>query len=167
MSLDNSETAKQSVSHIVNSYDSNTTIDKAISLIDYPANKPNAIKAKAVGLQLTLLGVAEVQALRIKNLVIAAYKLEQELYSPEKIEQMEPRKLLATYEALNGVLADAVDYIKSVSSKFDWKELQDNLTTLAVELDDVAEDRDEDTKRMTDVANELLAGLGVVAEKKE
>ncbi|QPB08500.1 hypothetical protein [Vibrio phage Va2] len=162
MSLENSDIAKKSVAHIVNPDDSNTTIDKAISLIDYPANKPNAIKAKAVGLQLTLLGVAEVQALRIKNLVIAAYKLEQELYSPEKIEQMEPRKLLATYEALNGVLADAVSYIKSVSSSFDWKELQDNLTTLANELDNVTEDRDEESKRMSEVASELLAGLGSI-----
>ena len=146
--------------HIINDYQSNSTIDKAIQLIDHPCTMQNGIKAKAVGLQLTLLGVAEVQALRIKNLVIAAYKLECQLYDPKKMQDLEPRKLLATYEALNTVLSDAINYIKGMS-KFDWKELQDNLTTLVIELDAETEGNrvSTGTQEVSDLASSLLAGL--------
>lgn len=132
--------------------DSNATIDQAIKLIDVSPTSANAIKAKQIGLQLTLLGLAEIQALRIRNLAVAAYKLEQKLYSAEKLEQLDPRKLLQTYEALNIALNEAITYVKGVDTN-SWKDLETHLITLIADSGQKSGMTEEELAEQREVSN--------------
>lgn len=118
--------------NIVTRDNRNSTIDQGIRLLDTPGDLTITLKAKAAGLQLTLIGLAEIQALRIQNLAISAYRLEQKLYSPEAIDRLEPRKILNAYEALNAALKDAITYVKSMGA-IDFKGLEQTLYMLAQE----------------------------------
>ncbi|CAH9017379.1 conserved hypothetical protein [Vibrio phage 150E35-1] len=143
--------------------DNNATIDKGIALIDTSPDSPNSIKAKSVGLQLTLLGLAEIQALRIRNLAVAAYNIEKELYSPEKLQNLDPRKLLSTYEALNSALNEAINYVKGVNNS-NWRSIEtDLMTLLATEVDESSLTDEQLTERraVSSLAQDLLAELSV------
>ena len=150
-----------SVTNIVSVNNRNSTIDEGIRLLDIPGDLSVTIRAKAAGLQLTLLGLAEIQALRIQNLAIAAYRLEQKLYSMETIDALDPRKLMNTYEALNTALSSAISYVSKMGG-MDFKGLEETLFKLAQE--DPArmsadESANETRREVASVARDLLAEL--------
>lgn len=148
-------------SNIITVDNSNSTIDQGIRLLDTPGDLTVTLRAKAAGLQLTLIGLAEIQALRIQNLAVSAYRLEQKLYSAEAIENLDPRKLLNTYEALNTALSSAITYVKSMGS-IDFKGLEETLFRLAQEdpARQAQDGEENQTRRQVSmVAKELLGVL--------
>lgn len=117
--------------NIINENNSNRTIDFGVKLLDTEAFDTEGMLSRQMGLQLVMIGAAEIQALRIKNLAVAAYRLEQKLYDPDVIENMtNPRQLLTIYQSLSMALKEAVDFVRQ-SNSTGWDDLRGSLEKLA------------------------------------
>lgn len=146
---------------IVDEQDRNHTIDAGIKLINSSGQLTSTVRAKSVGLKLVLLGMAEINALRIANLATAAFRLEQRLYSPEVINKLDPRKLLDTYMALSEVLKDSIGYVQGIEKGTNWAEIESQLEALSKLDTEVkigeGEDATKSKAEVSKVARELLS----------
>jgi hypothetical protein len=142
------------------------SIDYAIKLVDKDVNGFNDWRIKEVGLQLTLFGLAEVQAKRVSNLSALVYNLESQVFSDETIRNLEPSKLLSLYKMGVEALNESSSYVRSTLKSIDWGNVEAQLLALA------ATDPADKTQAGTDVqaiVSAILANLNVnaVPPKKE
>jgi hypothetical protein len=104
------------------------TIDKAVSLID-DSKSSNNIKTKETGLQLALLGLAEVHLSRLSHLSGAVLRLEKEVFREENLNSMDPRKIIDLYRMSVDALNNSSSYIKGVLSSINVNNLQLSLVS--------------------------------------
>lgn len=132
------------------------TIDKAVSLID-DSKASNNIKTKETGLQLALLGLAEVHLSRLSHLSGAVLRLEKEVFREENLNSMDPRKIVDLYRMSVDALNNSSSYIKGVLSSINVNNLQ--LSLVSAEEAQISK---EDSSKKADasrVANDLLKQL--------
>lgn len=132
------------------------TIDKAVSLID-DSKTSNNIKTKETGLQLALLGLAEVHLSRLSHLSGAVLRLEKEVFREENLNSMDPRKIVDLYKMSVDALNNSSSYIKGVLSTINVNNLQ--LSLVSAEEAQISK---EDSSKKADasrVANDLLKQL--------
>ena len=132
------------------------TIDKAVSLID-DSKASNNIKTKETGLQLALLGLAEVHLSRLSHLSGAVLRLEKEVFREENLNSMDPRKIIDLYRMSVDALNNSSSYIKGVLSSINVNNLQ--LSLVSAEEAQISK---EDSSKRADasrVANDLLKQL--------
>ncbi len=137
----------------------NPTIEYGMELLTCNPRASTAILSKQVGLQLVLLGMSELQSKRIANLAVAAYELEQKLYSPEIIQTLDSKKLLSTYQAVSQALQEALSYVNTTQS-MDWTGIDSKLKQLLDSDPDrdkhIDPEAEESQRTISKAARELL-----------
>ena len=103
------------------------TIEKALALVDRQADNMENWRIKGLGLRLVLMGLAEVQALRLSRLAGMVYSLEEELLDPEKIRTLEPKMLFGLYSMASKSLAESSEFIERTLKATDWTALETEL----------------------------------------
>lgn len=124
----------------------------------------NRWKAKTLGLQMVLLGLAEVQALRVSNLSGTVVKLEKEVFKEENLKDLDLNTLVALYELANKSLGVSSDFIKDTLRRTDWDRFEDQIFDLKEKAKAIEH---KDTVEVDEVANELLKRLRVMKTVKE
>jgi len=141
------------IKNILINGETNRTINDAIKVVDDSGSSLNIsnIRDKKLGLKLVLLGLAEIQALRISNLSGKIYALENEVFSIENMKELDPRRLTELYNTAVTSMRDATEYVKNTVNSFQWDELE-----LSVASESVSTDKDSD---VSDIAAKLLDEL--------
>lgn len=103
------------------------TIEKALELVDRQADNLETWRIKGLGLRLVLLGLAEVQALRVSRLGGMVYKLEEELLNTEKIRTLEPKLLFGLYNLAAKSLTESSEFIERTLKTVDWSAMETEL----------------------------------------
>jgi len=103
------------------------SIEKALELLDRPADNLESYRIKGLGLRLVLMGLAEVQALRLSRLSTMVYALEQELLDPEKIRILEPKMLFGLYQLSSKALTESSEFVERTLKNIDWSEMETEL----------------------------------------
>jgi hypothetical protein len=135
-----------------------STIDNALKLVDTQATDFNSYRIKELGLTLTLLGMAELQAKRIQKLSSLVFNLEQEVFSTENIRELEPAKLLNLYKLGTDALKESSQYIKDTIKSVDWNSVEAQLIQAATNGDkEVTNSVGSDN--ISSVINELLSKI--------
>lgn len=145
------------IKNILINGESNRTIDNAIKVVDDSGKElsVSTIRDKRVGLKLVLLGLAEIQALRISNLSGKIYTLENEVFSLDNMRDLDPRKLTELYNTAVSSMKDATDYVKHTVSSFQWDELELSVAASAVNNNSSSDDQ----SNISDIASKLLDEL--------
>ena len=146
----------ENLENIMTDSSTNRTIDNAISLVDKSTKENDAWRNKELGLNLVLLGLAEVNALRVSQLSGVVYNLEQKVFDPDVIEELDPRKVVELYKMGVEALNDSAKYIKSTLSSVNWENLELQLLSIA-EGEEGSED--SESKDISKVASDLLRQL--------
>ena len=113
-------------------------------------------KLKGLGLRLVLLGLAEVQALRLSSLAGIVYELEGKLLDDEIIRNLEPKQLFQLYQLATKSLVESSDYIERTLKATNWSEMETEL--LQVKARQVSGESEE-TQLDAATAQELLGHL--------
>lgn len=142
----------------------NPTIQNAMNLVTGSEVDLNRWKAKTLGLQMVLLGLAEVQALRVSNLSGTVVKLEKEVFKEENLKDLDLNTLVALYELANKSLNLSSDFIKDTLRRTDWDQFEDQIFDLKEKAKAIEHDN---TVEVDEVANELLKRLRVMKTVKE
>jgi hypothetical protein len=103
------------------------TIENALGLIDRKAETLESWRIKGLGLRLVLMGLAEVQALRLSRLAGMVYTLEEELFDPEKIRTFEPKMLIGLYQMSSKALSESSEFVERTLKGMDWSSLETEL----------------------------------------
>lgn len=121
------------------------TIEKALALVDRQAETLESWRIKGLGLRLVLMGLAEVQALRLSRLAGMVYRLEEELLDQEKIRNFEPRMLFGLYQMSSKALIESSEFVERTLKAMDWSSLETELLQVKAQ---------ETTKTQTGIATE-------------
>jgi hypothetical protein len=141
----------------------NKTIENALKLINDSSSQPiNSIKTKELGFRLALTGLAEVNVKRIAHLIGAVSLFEQEIFSPEYIQELESKKVLELYKLSVDALNSAAQYVKNTSSFIGWDNLELQLRSLIIENKEIK--GNEEAKK---AAKDLLLMLGKMKNSNE
>lgn len=138
------------------------TIEKALELVDRQADNLESWRIKGLGLRLVLLGLAEVQALRVSRLGGMVYELEKELLDKDKIRTLEPKLLFGLYNLAAKSLEESSAFIERTLKTVDWSAIETEL--LQVKAQNVSK-----TTEGLDAADseELLAFIAKMKAKKD
>ncbi len=109
------------------------TIEKALLLVDQPAETLENWRVKGLGLRLVLMGLAEVQALRLSRLAGMVYRLEEELLDQEKIRTLEPKMLFGLYNMASKSLTESSEFVERTLKSMNWADLETELLQLKVQ----------------------------------
>jgi len=131
---------------------SNTTMSTAIKLVDREQTSDTAWRSKELGLNLVLLGLAEVQALRLSQLSGLVYQLEQRVFSDETLRELDARKLIDVYRLGVESMNDAAAYVKGAVKAADWEKIELDLMTMA-------KSESTDTARQGESTAEIASAL--------
>lgn len=137
----------------------NKTIEEAVNLVDKMPSVYKNWKSKETGLQLVLLGLAEVNALRVAQLAGLVFQLEREIFKIDNIRDLEPRRAIELYKMGIDALNSSSTYVKNILTSVNWENLELQLLT-------IQEDNREDKPiiksgvDISKVASELLVQLG-------
>lgn len=137
----------------------NPTIQTAMNLVTGSAVDMNRWKAKTLGLQMVLLGLAEVQALRVSNLSGTVVHLEERVFQKENLENLTLETLVALYELANKSLGISSDFIKDTLRRTDWDRFEDQIFDLKEKAKAIEHDN---TVEVDEIANQLLKRLRVI-----
>jgi len=113
-----------------NEKDKITTLDYAIGLVDTKGNSYDDWKTRSLGLQLTLLGLAETQAKRVSMLSESVVNLEEKVFSEQSLNDQSPQQLLNLYKMSTESLQRSVEYVKMALAGTDWNKLEADLVTI-------------------------------------
>jgi len=136
-----------------------TTITKALELVEKSAATTEEWRSKSLGLQFVLLGLAEVNALRVKSLSAIVYHLEQKVFDPTTFETLEPRQQMSMYKVATQSLNETSEYVKDTLKHINWAEVENNLVSLQVRGNKPGGNAED--KQLADVAGDLLNNIGV------
>ena len=131
------------------------TIDGALMLVGKKAQDYEGWKLKGLGLRLVLLGLAEMQALRLSSLAGIVYELEGKLLDDEIIRNLEPKQLFQLYQLATKSLVESSDYIERTLKATNWGEMETEL--LQAKAKQVS--GSEETQLDSATAQELLGHL--------
>jgi hypothetical protein len=130
------------------------TIQSALDLVGQHGETIESWKTKALGLRQVLLGLAEVQALRISNLAGMVVKLEEELLSDQTIRELEPKQMFGLYRTATEQMQFASEYITTALKSMNWDDFQTSL--LQAKAHEVSQKSDSG---LSEMSGELLAAL--------
>ena len=138
------------------------TIDEALAIVDTKAESFNDWKSKGLGLRLVLLGLAEVQSLRLSKLAGMVYEIEGQLLDKEKIRNLEPKQLFHLYQLTSKALVESSDFVERTLRTTDWAEMESGL--LQVKAKEAASG---DSKLDTATAQEMLTMLAKMQAQQD
>lgn len=134
------------------------TIEDALSLVGKKGESIEHWKIKALGLRQVLLGLAEVQALRVSKLAGMVFRLEDELMSEDKIRELEPKQLFGLYRTATEQMTVASDYITAALKTTNWADFESGLLQSRANEASGGED-----SGISDISGDLLA---IIAKAK-
>ena len=103
------------------------TIDQSLELVSLPATNVNQWKIKGLGLQQALLGLAELQCLRLSKLGVLIYSLEEKLLDPDFINAVDdPKMLFSLYRLVMESLEQSSEYVNVILKNTDWTSFESN-----------------------------------------
>jgi hypothetical protein len=103
------------------------TIEDALKLVDNKAESFEGWKIKGLGLRLVLLGLSELQALRLSKLAGLVFKMEKELLSEETLRNLEPKQLFQLYQLSTKALTESSEFVERTLKTTNWAELETEL----------------------------------------
>lgn len=112
------------------------TLQYGVSLSEREAQKFGDWRIKELGLQLTLFGLAETQAKRIRVLSNAVHHLEEEVFRNENIKSLDPGKLINLYKIGTESLSEASSYVQKTINSLDWSTIEGLIIQLQNESGD-------------------------------
>lgn len=130
------------------------TITTALNFVGKRGDSYEAWKIKALGLRQVLLGLAEVQALRISKLSGMVYRLEEELMGEEKLRELDPKQLYGLYRTATEQMQVASDYITQTLKSTNWSDFEGEL--LQSKASELSESADSG---IADISGDLLTAL--------
>lgn len=131
----------------------NQTIEDALDLVSKKGAGYADWKRKSLGLRQVLIGLAEVQALRVSKLAGMVVQLEKELLSEEKLRNLDAKQLYGLYRTATESLQVSSQYIQDTLKSTNWKEFETELLAYtASETPDAPHD-------LREVSDELLTIL--------
>lgn len=135
--------------------DTNTspTMDQAMGFVDRKADSFESWRIKGLGLQLVLMGLAEVQALRMNRLAGMVIGLEEKLMNKEMLRNLEPKQLFSLYRMSTEALEASSTFVERTVKNVNWKEMEAQL------MEAQAAETQEGDAGINDAADDLLAVL--------
>ena len=133
---------------------SSATLTHALRLIDRTGEDFNSYKIRGLGLKVALLGVAEIQALRLSTLAVQVHQIEEELFADRNYREMSAKDLLSLYKTSVTSLNESTTYISQVVGTTNWKDLETDLTQIAVA--EAQKQNSETSKELAETAEQLL-----------
>lgn len=150
---------------IINDRLENDTINNGIKIIDQvDSENYENLKVKSLGLQVTLVGLAEVQALRVKTLALAVHDIEKQLFNRSRFADLAPSQLMDLYTRATSSLTEASSYIKSTISSINWAEVEAQLALLSTRSSKVENTKDA---QLSKTATDLLAQLSSMVSTQQ
>ena len=107
-------------------------IEEALDLVSTPAHTFDDWKIRGLGLTQVLLGLAQVQSLRLSRLASLVYKLEGKLIDSETIDKMDTSQLIGLYRLVNVAVEQSSEYIRGIVKETDWTKMEADLLTSSV-----------------------------------
>lgn len=139
------------------------TIEEALKLVDTKAENFDGWKVKGLGLRLVLLGLSELQALRLSKLAGMVYKIEGQLLNKETIDGLDPKQLFQLYQLSTKALTESSEFVERTLKSTQWAEIETEL--LQAKAQEVSNDG---VGLDAGTAQELLAALAKInADKTE
>lgn len=132
------------------------TIEYALDIVRKPANSFGDWRVKGLGLQLTLFGLAEKHAERVSKLSRTVIQLEDVVFDPATLREIEPSKVVALYQMSVQALRDSSEYIRSTLGSMDWNNVEAQLIQMSTEIAAEAGD-----SNISEIANELIKRMGI------
>lgn len=135
--------------------DTNTspTMDQAMGFVDRKADSFESWRIKGLGLQLVLMGLAEVQALRMNKLAGMVIGLEEKLMNKEMLRNLEPKQLFSLYRMTTEALDASSTFVERTVKNVNWKEMEAQL------MEAQAAEQTEGDAGIHDAADDLLSVL--------
>lgn len=135
--------------------DTNTspTMDQAMGFVDRKADSFESWRIKGLGLQLVLMGLAEVQALRMNRLSGMVISLEEKLMNKEMLRNLEPKQLFSLYRMSTEALEASSTFVERIVKNVNWKEMEAQL------MEAQAAETQEGDAGINAAADDLLAVL--------
>lgn len=136
--------------------DTNTspTMDQAMGYVDRKADTFESWRIKGLGLQLVLMGLAEVQALRMSKLAGMVISLEDKLMNKEMLRNLEPKQLFSLYRMSTEALESSSNFVERTIKNMNWKEVEGQLVEAQA-----AEASEGDGSLVRETAGDLLSIL--------
>lgn len=131
------------------------TIESALRLVDSSAESFEDWKTKGLGLRLVLLGLAEVQALRLSKLAGIVCEVENNLLSTDMINDLEPKQLFQLYQLSTKALTESSEFVERTLKTVSWSDLEEEL--LQVKAQEVNNGKNSGLDSST--AQDLLSAL--------
>ena len=144
---------------------SSATLTHALKLIDKTGEDFSAYKIRGLGLKVALLGVAEIQALRLSTLAVQVHQIEERLFSDKNYREMDTKTLMSLYKTSVNSMNDSTSYLAQIVGTTKWKELEADLTQLAIA--DAQSKNDEVSKELSQTAEDLLDKLSEIDAAKK
>ena len=136
---------------------SSATLSHALKLLDKDGEDFSSYKIRGLGLKVALLGVAEIQALRLSTLAVQVHQIEEKLFSNQNYREMDTKTLMGIYKASVASMNDSTNYLTQIVGTTNWKDLEADLTQIAVA--EAQSKNNQITKELSEVAEELLDKL--------
>lgn len=148
-------------SNIIDTEYQSKTINDALELVDKSTGTPDEWRTKGVGLQLVLLGLAEIQALRVSQLGGIVYKLERSIFKEVDLSKLSADKIIDLYEMATDALSASSTYVDKALKSVNWNELESSLLKVAAMN---SEYNTESSKETTELAEDLLQQISKLAD---
>jgi hypothetical protein len=103
------------------------TIEDALQLVGGKADSFEGWKMKGLGLRLVLMGLAEMQALRLSKLAGMVFKVEKILIDEDNIRNLEPKQLFALYQMTTRALTESSEFVERTLKSVQWGDLETEL----------------------------------------
>lgn len=101
--------------------------DSGVSYVDW--------KKRNLGLQLSLLGLAGVQAKRVSTLLNLTQNLEGELLEVNSLAGMKDEEKIKLYEVVSRNQRDAMDFVRQIITGTDWSKIEGELASFQAKKD--------------------------------
>jgi len=137
--------------------DDSTTLEFAGDLVGHKGNSLEDWRTRSLGLQLTLLGLAEVNAKRIESLSKVVTDLEEKVFDAGNIKDQSPSQLMGLYKMSTESLERSIGYVKQALTGTNWEKLESDLITIqARKITKMSVDGSRD---QSDLAREIVERL--------
>lgn len=131
------------------------TVDGSLSLVNRPASKTTGLldvkvlRGKELGLSILRLGLAELEANRIRRLVTVVDYLEGEIFNLEKLKRLSDDEKVERYNLAIASIGTSNGYVNSALGSIDWTSLQTDL----IELQESMNASDDEQANIADALN--------------
>lgn len=132
----------------------NLTIEDAVKLIQ-SSTGTTSCKNKEIGFHMILLGLAEVNTLRIARLAPVVFQLEKMVFAPDVIQNIDPRGVVELYKLAVNAMTASAESVKATISNMNWETLELQLLSKSEDLNKKSTNGIDTTK----LASELLLQL--------